>query len=228
VADIHSMGYEETFSPWDREEPDDDIDDASPAKPRRFRGKYRGTVVANFDPLGQGRLFVQVTDVTGFLTTGWALPCVPFAGPLMGMSIVPPPIGAGIWVEFEHGDPDFPIWVGCFWPPDPPVPPGQQGIMAQTAARTTPPGTPLVTIEVPGAGIGVCPVPVPMAGPPGNVTLFVAPATSITLSATGITMTAPSVSITTGQFTVNGATAVNGATVVTGGLTVNGASLVVT
>ena len=26
-----------------------------------------------------------------------------------------PPIGAGVWVEFEQGDPDYPIWVGCFW-----------------------------------------------------------------------------------------------------------------
>jgi hypothetical protein len=32
----------------------------------------------------------------------------------MGVYLVPP-IGAGIWVEFEHGDPDHPIWVGCRW-----------------------------------------------------------------------------------------------------------------
>jgi len=20
-----------------------------------------------------------------------------------------------VWIEFEHGDPDYPIWTGCFW-----------------------------------------------------------------------------------------------------------------
>jgi hypothetical protein len=32
----------------------------------------------------------------------------------MGVYFVPPP-GAGVWVEFEHGDPDYPIWSGCRW-----------------------------------------------------------------------------------------------------------------
>ena len=26
-----------------------------------------------------------------------------------------PQIGAGVWIEFEQGDPDYPIWVGGFW-----------------------------------------------------------------------------------------------------------------
>ena len=44
-------------------------------------------------------------------------PCVPLAGPTgppMGVYMVPP-IGAGVWVEFEQGDPNYPIWVGCRW-----------------------------------------------------------------------------------------------------------------
>jgi hypothetical protein len=32
----------------------------------------------------------------------------------MGFYMVPP-IGAGVWVEFQYGDPNRPIWVGCFW-----------------------------------------------------------------------------------------------------------------
>ena len=28
-----------------------------------------------------------------------------------------PPVGANVWVEFEAGDPDYPIWTGCFWGP---------------------------------------------------------------------------------------------------------------
>ena len=31
----------------------------------------------------------------------------------MGCAI--PPVGANIWVEFEGGDTDYPIWSGCFW-----------------------------------------------------------------------------------------------------------------
>src|SRR3546814_14827184 len=28
---------------------------------------------------------------------------------------VVPQIGAGVWIEFEHGDLDYPVWVGGFW-----------------------------------------------------------------------------------------------------------------
>jgi len=82
-----------------------------------YYGKYRGTVVNNVDPMQRGRLLVQVPDVLGLVPSSWAEPCVPLAGPTgppMGVYMVPP-IGAGVWVEFEQGDPDYPIWVGCRW-----------------------------------------------------------------------------------------------------------------
>ena len=82
-----------------------------------YFGKYRGTVINNVDPLLRGRLLVQVPDVLGLVPSSWAEPCVPLAGPTgppMGVYLVPP-IGAGVWVEFEQGDPDHPIWVGCRW-----------------------------------------------------------------------------------------------------------------
>jgi len=84
---------------------------------RAFYGKYRGTVVNNVDPLLRGRLLLEVPDVTGLVPSSWAEPCVPLAGPSgppMGVYMVPP-IGAGVWVEFERGDPSKPIWVGCRW-----------------------------------------------------------------------------------------------------------------
>jgi hypothetical protein len=84
---------------------------------RTYYGKYRGTVVNNIDPLRRGRLMLEVPDVTSLTPTGWAEPCVPLAGPTgppMGVYMVPP-IGAGVWVEFEQGDPSMPIWVGCRW-----------------------------------------------------------------------------------------------------------------
>jgi Type VI secretion system/phage-baseplate injector OB domain len=167
---------------------------------RRYYGKFRGTVVSNVDPLSQGRLIVSVPDVKQLLPSTWALPCVPFTGTAMGTYVVPPPIGAGVWVEFEQGNPEHPIWVGCFWDEQPA--PGQAGLLAQIASRTGP-GTPMMSIEIPGAGIAVTSIPVPFGPVPGNVTLFVAPATSVSLSPAGVSITAPTVSITTPKFSVN-------------------------
>ncbi len=80
----------------------------------RFYGKYRGVVVNNVDPEQRGRIMALVPDVSGLLPTTWALPCLPWGGLQTGMFTVPQ-IGAGVWIEFEQGDPDYPIWVGCFW-----------------------------------------------------------------------------------------------------------------
>lgn len=82
----------------------------------RFFGKYRGQVANNLDPLQLGRIQVTAPEVLGDGRLSWALPCVPFAGPGVGFFALPP-IGANVWVEFEGGDPDFPIWSGCFWGP---------------------------------------------------------------------------------------------------------------
>jgi uncharacterized protein involved in type VI secretion and phage assembly len=80
----------------------------------RYLGKYRGTVVNNLDPMQSGRLQAQVPDVLGESLSSWAMPCVPVAGLQMGAYFVPP-IGAGVWIEFEQGDADYPIWTGCWW-----------------------------------------------------------------------------------------------------------------
>ena len=90
-----------------------------------FHGKYRGTVIQNIDPEFRGRLLIMVPDVLGLAPSGWAEPCVPLAGPTgppMGVYMVPP-IGAGVWVEFEQGDPSHPIWVGCRWGSQADIPP---------------------------------------------------------------------------------------------------------
>jgi hypothetical protein len=84
---------------------------------KSYYGKYRGTVLNNIDPDQRGRLMLNVPDVLGLIPSSWAEPCVPLAGPTgppMGVYMVPP-IGAGVWVEFEHGDVDYPIWAGCRW-----------------------------------------------------------------------------------------------------------------
>jgi uncharacterized protein involved in type VI secretion and phage assembly len=55
-----------------------------------------------------------VPSVLGDSRLSWAMPCVPYAGSGVGFFMLPP-VDARIWVEFENGDPDFPVWVGGFW-----------------------------------------------------------------------------------------------------------------
>lgn len=92
-----------------------------------FYGKYRGKVVNNVDPLMLGRIVALVPAVSE-LPLGWALPNAPFAGSGVGFFALPP-IGANVWIEFEGGDPDYPIWTGCFW--------GEGESPAQPALPTT-------------------------------------------------------------------------------------------
>jgi len=95
------------------------------SKDGEYWGKYRGTVVQNIDPERKGRLLLSVPDVLSLLPSTWAEPCVPLAGPTgppMGVYMVPP-IGTGVWVEFEYGDPNRPIWVGCRWGLQSDIPP---------------------------------------------------------------------------------------------------------
>lgn len=80
----------------------------------RFYGKYRGTVENNIDPLSLGRIQIRAAAVLGDTSLAWAMPCVPYAGPGVGLFLIPPS-GANVWVEFEGGDPELPIWSGCFW-----------------------------------------------------------------------------------------------------------------
>jgi hypothetical protein len=79
-----------------------------------FYGKFRGKVTDNRDPLFLGRVKAKVQDVLGDNDSGWALPSLPYAGKGVGLFLVPP-VDASVWIEFEHGDPDYPIWTGCFW-----------------------------------------------------------------------------------------------------------------
>ena len=83
---------------------------------RRFYGKYRGFVVYNADPEQLGRLKVKIPSVLGDeVVTGWAMPCVPYGGDADQGFLFIPEVDAGVWVEFEEGDLEFPIWVGTFW-----------------------------------------------------------------------------------------------------------------
>jgi uncharacterized protein involved in type VI secretion and phage assembly len=78
----------------------------------RFYGKYRGVVTQVDGPTM--RLKAKVPAVLGDQESGWAVPCVPYAGPQVGIAFLPE-TGSGVWIEFEGGDVSFPIWVGCYW-----------------------------------------------------------------------------------------------------------------
>ena len=119
-------------------------------------GKYRGTVIDNVDPLQIGRILVQVSDASNILPSTWAMPCVPFAGIQSGFFVVPP-IGSGVWVEFEQGNTDYPIWTGGYWSSTEEVPalvlaapPGEQPIVIQTLLENT-----LMISDVPGPTGGI-------------------------------------------------------------------------
>jgi Type VI secretion system/phage-baseplate injector OB domain len=78
----------------------------------RFFGKYRG-VVSDVDAATM-RVKASVPAVLGQQISGWARPCVPFAGASMGFAFLPE-VGTGVWIEFEGGDVSYPIWSGCYW-----------------------------------------------------------------------------------------------------------------
>lgn len=113
----------------------------------QYFGKYRGKVENNIDPQMQGRVTVSVPAVTGAGTLNWAMPCSPYAGNGVGFWAIPPK-GANVWVEYEGGDPERPIWSGCFWGigEAPAVPPVPQIITLKTETCT------LTLNDLPGAG----------------------------------------------------------------------------
>jgi uncharacterized protein involved in type VI secretion and phage assembly len=163
-----------------------------------FFGKFRGVVTDNLDPLMIGRVRARVPDIMGDRPSGWALPCAPFGGDGMGFFAVPK-VGAGVWIEFEHGDPDYPIWVGCWWgnasemPPTllTPPPPSKK-VMLRTEA-----GHSIVIDDTPGVG---------------GITLETATGQKLALTATGveiddgmgatITLQGPQVSLNNGALEV--------------------------
>ena len=79
-----------------------------------FYGKFRATVTNNQDDQHLGRLKVKAQDIYGEQESDWAMPALPYSGKGVGLFLIPPK-DASVWVEFEHGNPDYPIWSGCFW-----------------------------------------------------------------------------------------------------------------
>ena len=166
---------------------------------RKFYGVYRGTVVNNIDPLQTGRIMATVPDAGGVIPSTWAMPCVPFAGKQMGAYMVPQ-IGSSVFIQFEAGDPDRPVWMGGWWGDVAEVPalalagvPGDPNIVIQTTLQN---------------GIIVSDLP----GPTGGIMLKSTTGATIIVNDTGIyiqngkgasiIMTGPTVTINEGALVV--------------------------
>src|SRR5207244_9150807 len=141
----------------------------------RYFGKYRGAVVNNVDPMRIGRIQVQVADVTGLVPSTWAMPCVPFAGMQEGVFYIPP-IGSGVWVEFEQGNVDYPIWTGGFWGTAAEVP---------ALASATPPSLDLFVVSTLQQNTLLVS---DMPGPTGGILLKFKTGAFISISEVGITL----------------------------------------
>lgn len=166
---------------------------------KKFYGKYRGTVFDNNDPEFKGRIQAMVPDVLGAVPTTWALPCVPITG-IVGVQsgiYVVPALQANVWIEFEHGDQDYPIWSGCFW--------GSQGEIPLVALAGSP-ATPAIVLQ--SVGMNTVWIGGDLAT---GITLSSGPAASptsprIMISATGIIISDGAggmITIASGVVTVN-------------------------
>lgn len=166
---------------------------------QRYYGKYRATVLNSVDPLRKGRLQLSVPDVLGPTISSWALPCFPAGGRQMGAWMVPQ-VGAGVWAEFEGGDPDHPIWTGAWFGNPAEVP-------ALVAA--TPPGVEAMLLQTTGQQSFLLS---DMAGPTGGILLKTRTGAFIAVNETGITisngqgativMAGPTVTVNAGALTV--------------------------
>lgn len=81
---------------------------------QKFFGKYAGVVTDVNDPENMARIKVKVPALLEDNESLWAMPAVPFAGEKHGLFLLPE-VDDSVWVEFEAGSPDRPIWTGCWW-----------------------------------------------------------------------------------------------------------------
>jgi hypothetical protein len=99
-------------------------------EPGGFDGPFRGIVTNTTDPAGLNRIKAVVPQLFGNSSTeiDWALPCQP-----PGYVSMPPSPGQGVWIMFEGGDINYPVWMGM-WQGEPGLTPYDLLGSATTAA----------------------------------------------------------------------------------------------
>ncbi len=166
---------------------------------KKYFGKFRGTVINAVDPEQRGRIQAMVPDVSGFALSSWAMPSFPIGGIQMGLFSMPV-TGSGVWIEFEQGDLDYPIWTGIFYGSAAEVP---------VMAFLIPPEVPGIVLQtVLQNGLLISDLP----GPTGGIMLKTTAGAMILINELGITisngqgatiqMTGPSVVINEGAMTI--------------------------
>jgi len=164
----------------------------------QYFGKYRGKVKNNIDPMMLGRVQVGAPAVLGDTSLAWAMPSVPYAGSGVGFFMIPP-VGANIWVEFEGGDIDYPIWSGCFWeagevPASPAVP--QMKVIkldAITLTLSDLPGIGGVKLEVNPPAVAL---PLKLTFDMNGIKLDAGPLGTIELTPTGVKVNSGALEVT--------------------------------
>ncbi len=118
---------------------------------QKYYGKYHGTVINNIDPMKMCRIQTMVPEVSDLCTTGWAMPCLRVG--IFAVHVV----GSSVWIEFEQGNPDYPIWTGCYWGSanevpqmEQIIPPLIQSITIQTSLQNG-----IMVSDAPGATGGI-------------------------------------------------------------------------
>jgi uncharacterized protein involved in type VI secretion and phage assembly len=165
---------------------------------QKYFGKYRAVVVNATDPLRLGRIQAEVPDMPT-QPLNWAMPCVPVAGPQMGLYVLPP-VGANVWIEFEAGDLDRPIWVGAFWPSPDQVPAAALAAVSPSAivVLQTSLGNALTISDQPGPGGGIVLKSITGASiAVGDAGIFMANAKGASIALVG-----PSVSVNNGALEI--------------------------
>ena len=130
-------------------------------------------MINNIDPMQIGRIMAMVPDVSS-IDSDAAGRCPAFPGAASRPDVHVPAIGAGVWIEFEQGDPDYPIWTGCFWGSAAEVP---------AAALLSPP--PRAGDHAPDAAAEQ-PVGSDLPGPTGGILIKSMTGATITVNETGI------------------------------------------
>lgn len=112
-----------------------------------YLGKYKAYVRDNADPQNRGRLRCYCPQVMGKVDTtaqwlDWAEVNLPWFGGVNTLDFGSPltrdqngGVEVGVWIEFEGGDPDHPIWTGTWLPAPMATSPSAQQNLTQAATR---------------------------------------------------------------------------------------------
>jgi uncharacterized protein involved in type VI secretion and phage assembly len=155
------------------------VSEYPPEQARRYYGKYRG-IVSDVEA-STCRIKAKVPSVLGDVESGWCLPCVPYAGPQVGIAFLPEE-GSGVWIEFEGGDVSYPVWVGCYW---------REGEVPSAVAA----GVKVIVTKSPNQLI--------LDDDAGSITISDNNGNSVTLDTTGITLSKGAQQVNVGDASVS-------------------------